>query len=109
MIEVGEYARFRNGTISKVLGINKDSSFDLICEGFILSSEWVVKHSKNIKELIEENDIVTLLVDGEEILNCFVDKFDIKTKFKVISNDVKLLSILTKEKYKANCYKLERE
>lgn len=53
MIEVGEYVRYKDGTISKVLDIDKDSSFNLLCEKFTLSSIFVVKHSKNILDLIE--------------------------------------------------------
>ena len=67
------------------------------------------KMAEDITDLIEENDIVSLLINGKEILNCFVDKIDIKTKFKVISNDIKILSILTKEQYEANCYKVKEK
>lgn len=45
--------KFRSGIIGKVLDINKDSSFDLLCERYTLSSKEAVKHSKNIKDLIE--------------------------------------------------------
>lgn len=53
MIEVGEYVKYNDGTISKVLDIDENSSFDLLCEKFTLSSAFVVKHSKNIIDLIE--------------------------------------------------------
>ena len=53
MIEVGDYVKFRSGIIDKVLAIGKDSSFDLLCERYILSSKEAVKHSKNIIDLIE--------------------------------------------------------
>ena len=53
-IEVGDYVRYKEGTISKVLDINKDETFDLLCENFTLSSKFIVKHSKNKIDIVEE-------------------------------------------------------
>ena len=53
-IEVGDYVRYKDGTISKVLDINKDETFDLLCENFTLSSKFIVKHSKNKIDIVEE-------------------------------------------------------
>lgn len=69
--------------------------------GFTLEEE-IVKHSKQLIELIEEGDYV----NGELI----TDKWDtrissIRSNFS--EEDIK--TILTKESYMANCYKVGEE
>lgn len=103
MIQVGEYVKFRSGLISKVLSINKNRSFDLMCEGLILSSEWAVKHSKNIIDLIEEGDYV----NGEKVINIWNGNRIETHRSNFDEEDIK--TILTKEQYEANCYKVKEE
>ncbi len=67
-IEVGNYVRTKSGQISKVLCINKDSSFDLMGENYVLSSAWVVNHSKNKMDIVCVGDYVNgrLVIDKAE-------------------------------------------
>lgn len=104
--------KFKSGTISKVLGINKDSQFDLICEGFILSSNWVVNHSKNIIDLIEVGDIIEVKdFDGKYGVKQFgtelsIAKDDYIYNLNSLHCKLTIKNILTKEQYEANSYKL---
>lgn len=71
----------------------------------------MVKHSKNIIDLIEVKDIVELQNLKGDIFNfefeIFDDKAMIDFKLALDSNEVKLVSILTHEQYERNCYRLE--
>lgn len=105
MIEVGEYVRFRSGFISKILDIKKNSSFDLICEGVILSSVWAVKHSKNIIDLIEVGDYVNgfKILEVHEPYPPFNEKIlDIGYGMAIFEDSIK--TILTKKQMEANQY-----
>lgn len=101
-IEVGEYVRTDNGEIHKVIDIEKGSI--KIKSQY---KEWIglcciVNHSKQPIDLIEEGDYV----NGELI----TDKWDTRVS-SIRSNfseeDIK--TILTKESYMANCYKVGGE
>lgn len=109
-IEVGDYVRINNDFrlialgIGKVVGINKDNihvkmNFEL---PFSFKKENIVNHSKQPIDLIEEGDYV----NGELI----TDKWDTRVS-SIRSNfseeDIK--TILTKESYMANCYKVGGE
>ena len=120
-IEEKMYVRTRNG-IAKILGIiNDPDNFYykmLITDKFLKihdDTEYiddldVIKASNNIIDLIEEGDYVNgVEVIGKEFdnfnkeyLQCGVGDYVICT-FEV--KDIK--TILTKEQYENNCYKLE--
>lgn len=109
-IEVNEYVRTKNGYIIRVdektnifnLGYKEQyidmetTRYGLPCE------EEIVNHSKQLIDLIEEGDYV----NGELI----TDKWDTRVS-SIRSNfseeDIK--TILTKESYMANCYKVGGE
>ena len=125
MIEVGDYVRINNDFrlialgIGKVVGINKDSihvkmNFEL---PFSFKKENIANHSKQLIDLIEIGDYVngskvlavmenmetgelhlemTVNYTNEEIGDCTIYDKDIQT-------------ILTKESYMANCYKIGGE
>lgn len=109
-IEVGEYVRINNDFrlialgIGKVIRINKDSihvkmNFEL---PFSFKKENIANHSKQLIDLIEVGDYV----NGELI----TDKWDtrissIRSNFS--EEDIK--TILTKEQFEANCYKVGGE
>ena len=68
-IEIGEYVRLRNGEITKVIAVN-DNTFScnfqkINCELFI---DYIVKHSNNIIDLIEEGDIVEIDIGKYEVI-----------------------------------------
>lgn len=102
-IEVNEYVRFNNGEIGKVIDIKENPSRIVYSEyGEIGLISDIVKHSKQLIDLIEEGDYV----NGELIK----DKWDtrissIRSNFS--EKDIKI--ILTRESYMANCYKVGGE
>ncbi len=131
MIEVNEYVRTKNGYIIRVdentnifnLGW-KEQYIDMETTryGFTCEEE-IVKHSKQLIDLIEVGDIVNkeLVIDIIDIAN---DKEEIigrklitqyrsaqftglDIKHYIYANDIK--TILTKESYMANCYKVGGE
>ena len=130
MIKVGEYVRTYFG-IAKLLKKEKSNyseqiiyTFDKLDEslwsGDLPNEMWkseidwetqkyrspFIKHSKNIIDLIEVGDyvngekIITITNDRHLLLDRNVYLFD---KFREIK------TILTKEQYEANCYKVKEE
>lgn len=109
-IEVGDYVRTKNGEIHKVIEIKENRyitnfadyfyyRYDNNMDGFKSN---IANHSKQLIDLIEEGDYV----NGELI----TDKWDtrissIRSNFS--EEDIK--TILTKESYMANCYKVGGE
>lgn len=124
-IEIGEYIRTRRGYIRKVIrrDIDKHILVDIGFEGAnyltkIEEKEDIIKHSKNIIDLIEDGDIVEIEISEE-----FVEKED-KIKFIIIGDTFtteefkkaytkdfengiyKIKSIVTKEQFKNIEYKV---
>ena len=117
-IEVGEYVRTKNGKIDKVMNSNFCMNIYVECEKGFYLIESIVKHSKNLIELIEDKDIVEIELSEE-----FVEKKDKKkliqigdiytkeTLQKDIDNGIitRILTILSYNQYIANCYKVGGE
>jgi hypothetical protein len=131
MIEVNEYVRTKDGEIHKVIEIKENRyitnfddyfyyRYDNNMGGFKSN---IAKHSKQLIDLIEVGDIVNkeLVIDIIDIAN---DKEEIigrklitqyrsaqftglDIKHYIYANDIK--TILTKESYMANCYKVGGE
>lgn len=114
-IEVGEYVRINNDFrlialgIGKVIRINQDTiyvkmNFEL---PFAFKIENIAKHSKNLIDLIEVEDIVFI----EDFFNySFIHIFDermLEALKQDVKKDVKLKSILTHEQYESECYKVK--
>lgn len=113
MIEVGEYVRINNDFrlialgIGKVIRINQDTiyvkmNFEL---PFAFKIENIVKHSKNIIELIEVGDYVNG-IQVKSIINTDLKHLVLRDEIGCIYNQ-NIKSILTKEQYNQNCYRLE--
>ena len=106
-IEVGDYVRSRNGSIGKVTKI-EDDKYLYENKELITFIGNVVKHSKNIIDLIEVGDLVFI----EDFFNySFIHIFDetmLEALKEDIKEDVKIKSILTHEQYSQNCYTVER-
>ena len=102
-IEVEEYVRFNNGEIGKVIDIKENPSRIVYSEyGEIGLISDIVNHSKQLIDLIEEGDYV----NGELITDKWVTRISsIRSNFS--EEDIK--TILTKESYMANCYKIGGE
>lgn len=120
-IEVNEYVRTKDGYIIKVdentnifnLGY-KEQYVDMETTkyGFTCEEE-IVKHSKNLIDLIANKDVLKVRIDKTiMIFGIDEDTSDIKYK-ELIENiengEYELLEILTHEQFEANCYKVGGE
>lgn len=96
-IKVGEYVRTKKGKIFKY-GKGR---------AYLGKDNEILNHSFNIKELIEEGDIV----NGQRVL--YIEKEGLVIEmadyiFPYISiKEIKIEEILTHEQYERNCYRLE--
>ena len=115
MIEVGEYVRTDNGEIHRVIDIEKGSI--KIKSQY---KEWIglcciAKHSKQLIDLVEVGDYVngekveeikepSLANDYNRLVFCNEREGEYNLFF---NRDIK--TILTKEQYEANCYKVKEE
>lgn len=114
-IEVGEYVRTKEGEIHKVIKvIEDDGDWDYYCcennAGYFAMD--VVKHSKQLIDLIEVGDYV----NGMEVLDIYKPRdlwepIEIRVNSRytnfILVDEIK--TILTKESYMANCYKVGGE
>ena len=102
-IETGEYVRTNIGVIGKVIKALKNRIF-LDCLGYAVQKKDIVKHSKIISEVIDVGDYVNgkLIHKIDKGPNyCYLYYGNSKTFV-----DYQIQTILTKESYMANCYKL---
>ncbi len=123
-IKVGEYIRTR-GIIGKLIRIEKDE-VDISLKWYVflgkdefgiekelyVNKPYIEKHSKNIIDLIEVGDFVngyrTMKIDYKEKYIIIQDiKETGESGIKILTEN-EIESILTKEQYKQNCYKLEK-
>ena len=118
-IEVGEWIRSKDGFIGKVQKINYDNmekSNYYICEkDNVMASNYlenIAKHSKQLIDLIEVGDFV----NGYKVINVIneehcpsgkcVDIDSSKDSSECTLWEEEIKTILTKESYMANCYKV---
>lgn len=113
-IEVGEYVRTKTGEIHKIKTV--ETRYIEFEDGFgvpVELKEYIKKHSKNIIDLIEVGDYV----NGRKVKHIamfegfpdypkliFVDETHLIPDDTCENEDIK--TILTKENYMANCYKV---
>lgn len=103
-IEVGEYIRTRSGDINKVTNNDFFMRRYLECsKDRLMDRENIVKRSKNIIDLIEVGDYV----NGNKVYK--ITSACIYCVGKAVQNKltINIETILTKEQYEANCYKVE--
>ena len=116
-IKVNDYIRTKDGIIARVTRYDDlmlDCDRDVFDLGYLAMmeipveyiQEYVMKHSKNIIDLIEIGDFVEIIADGQP-LRCEVDEFDYKNKLKDIGEEIIVKSIVTKEQFNSIKYKLE--
>lgn len=120
-IEVGEYVRTKKGRIDKVERFSVDLSIwccengmhidECNCVGTHL--EDIVKHSKQLIDLVENKDVLKVRSD-KTILFFGIDECTSDIKYKELIENIKngeieLLEILTHEQFEANCYKVGGE
>ena len=113
-IEVNEYVRFNNGEIGKVIDIKENPSRIVYSEyGEIGLISDIVKHSKQLIDLIENKDVLKVRIDKTiMVFGMDEDTSDIKYK-ELIENiengEYELLEILTHQQFEINCYKVGGE
>lgn len=115
MIEVNEYVRTKKGAVGKLIEIDKKATaYYLDCLKCV-SLKNIVKHSKQLIDLIEVGDVIKYKIENVALetkgyLKGITDISD-KEMLRNIRNDkdYKVLEILTKEIYMANCYKAGEE
>lgn len=119
MIEANEYVRTNSGLIFKVNEITYDEEYkDYLYKESFLLVDWkenIVKHSKQLIDLIECGDYV----NGCRVINVInegicpsgkcidIDSSKDSSECTLWEEDIK--TILTKEQYLANCYKVGGE
>lgn len=132
-IKVEEYVRTKNGIVDKVveiinagsglrfLGEYLDNTI-IVTEGDILSRrrfnlEHIVKHSKNIKDLVQAGDVIRYKLKNLKHENLIEVKEykDMKTGEKYLGvegfylEQIEILEILTKEQFARESYKVVEE
>lgn len=128
-IEVGEYIRTKDGRIAQIKSIDYEAGvykFDRIIyinsfrmeKDILYTNEMfkkmIAKHSKQLIDLIEIKDLICFkntlssntLEDEEMIIHIFNNETLQEVKQAVEDEEIKIISILTKEQYMANCYKV---
>ena len=113
MIEVNEYVRTKDGIIDKLINSNFYMSIYVECEKGLYLIENIVKHSKQLIDLIENKDILKVRID-KTIMFFGIDESTSDTKYKEIiksieNGECELLEILTHQQFEANCYKVGGE
>lgn len=110
MIEANEYVRTDKGYIFKV----DEEKKNLQIANF-LDVEYgkMIKHSKQLIDLIENKDILKVRID-KTIMFFGIDESTSDTKYKEIiksieNGECELLEILTHQQFEANCYKVGGE
>lgn len=112
-IEVGEYIRTEDGFIGKVkiieteldetYRIYKRYVFDKNVEIININESDIEKHSFNIIDLIEEGDFIKIKDEylKDKCLTLDTESWLNKVKREILNNYWKLVSIVTKEQFKA--------
>ena len=106
MIEVNEYVRTKDGIIGKVIKVLSNRVF-LNSLGYAVLIKDIVKHNKIISEVVEVGDYVNgkLIHKIDKGSNyCYLYYGNCKTFV-----DYQIKTILTKEQFEANCYKVGGE
>lgn len=109
-IEVGDYIRTNIGTFDKIIKITiSDEDEDILYLGkniFLYSDGMIKKHSKNLIDLIKVGDFINMEY-VYELGNADNRKKWIHTTSGNCYYNEDIETILTKEQYEQNCYKVE--
>ena len=109
MIEVGEYVRNREGKIDKVKNPDYYMTEYIECEKLLISRASIVKHSKNIIDLLEVGDIVrTYDVLNYDVLYIWSEEM-LKALKEDVENGIGIEAILTREQFAQAEYKIEED
>ena len=114
VIEAGEYVRTKNGKIDKVVSNNYYMEKYIETEKDFIFCNSIVKHSKQLIDLIEVGDIVKYKLKNLKHTNVttvrLVQDARSNKEKKLIDGynleQIDILEILTKEQYNIICYKV---
>lgn len=117
VIEAGEYVRTENGKIDKVVNNNYYMEKYIETEKDFIFCNSIVKHSKQLIDLIEAGDIVKYRLKNFKYTNVTRVNVirDVRSNKESILIDgynleqINILEILTKEQYNINCYTVKGE
>ena len=119
----GEYVKTNDGHIGKLMRIERDD-IDTSLKWYVLddgkneryiNKPYIVKHSKKLIDLIENDDIVLIKTRGTKFINLGIvrkredsrsGKLDILVNGQSI-DEIEILEILTHEQFEQNCYEVE--
>lgn len=109
-IEINEFVRTKSGHIFKVDNEKKVLQGLKFLDAFYGE---IIKHSTNITDLIQVGDILEIKEDNN-ICYLGLEKDTITVNYTEIKESIEnkeceLLSILTKEQYKTNCFEVIQE
>ena len=125
-IEIGKYGRTNFGKIIKFAWLEDSEGKTIKNKGILINGnklsndfyyfhekENIVKHSKQLIDLIENKDVLKVRSD-KTILFLGIDECTSDIKYKELIESIKngeyeLLEILTHEQFEANCYKIGGE
>lgn len=121
-IEVNEYVRTKNGKIDKVERFSvgccvwccENGMYIDECNCIGTHLEDIVKHSKQLIDLVEVKDVIKYRIDNisttletKGYVEGIVDISDEEMLQEIKRDkDYHILEILTKEQFEANCYKV---
>ena len=116
-IEVGEYVRTKDGRIDKVeifsVGCVWHCENGMCIDGcnhIVTHLEEIIKHSKQLIDLIEIGDIVEIRTGLHSSFKYFVEnEDDLLLLEEKVKQFWKIKTILTKESYMTNCYQVGGE
>lgn len=112
-IEVNEYVRTKDGKIDKVINSNFYMSIYVECEKGLCLIESIVKHSKQLIDLIEVGDIVKDKYNKYEVAfvkdnKIYCNDYNLDDSLITLrEQDIK--AILGREQFEAKCYKVGGE
>lgn len=124
-IQVNEYVRTKNKGIKRIDTIFENKTVNKY--GYEIGSDWdgkeygiikttdIVKHSKDIIDLIEVGDYVNgykVISIDQDVIDDKIDCIELDLNNNYQYNFIairQIKSILTHEQYEANCYKVKEE
>ena len=125
-LEIGEFVRTKNGIIDKIENYSLGCCVWHCVKGMCIDRcntigthlTDIVKHSKNIKDLVQAEDVIVYTIKGLEhstyidIVKEHTDARTLKSKLRVRIYSLEQLNIkqvLTKEQFTRESYKVEEE
>ena len=106
------YYRTYSGFINKIISIKNFNEREYLLNGFYINKDTIKKASYNIIDILEVGDIISFYEDIDNYKKQYVIGIpDLITldniKDKITNDNIRLVSILTKEEMEQMAYKVE--